>query len=168
MLGIYNFFSSKGQTVAFMLGLLVVAIVLGMAISGIGSAGYTMGTDLNEVLKTNENETFGFFNPAVMLPAFMVLVIVGFIAIFSLRNLISDPKGSLKFLVGFAVVLILFFILYSTSSAETSGVMGKLHDEFNVTESASKLISAGIMTTLILLGAAVVLMIITSIYNMFK
>ncbi len=168
MLSIYKFFVSRGQTFSFLLGLVVVVIVVATAISGIGSAGYDMGTDLNEVLKNNSEETFDFFNAAVWLPVIMIGFIILLIALFSVSNLVSDPKGSLKSIIGLAVLLILFFILYSMAVPETAGRIGMLHDKFDISDGVSRFISGGIWTTLILIGGAAVLMVISSIINIFK
>lgn len=155
--------------VGFILGLLVVGIVLISALTGLGGAGYDTSTDLNGVLKSEgSTETFDFFNMAVMLPIILIIAIVGLLILFSVFQLVSNPKGSIKSIIGLLLVAVLFFVFYSMASPEDTGKLGELHARFDIGEQASKIISGGIKTTGILFIAGLVLMFVSEIINLFK
>jgi len=155
--------------IGFVLGLLVVGIVLISALTGLGSAGYDTGTDLNAVLKSEgSTETFDFFNMAVMLPVVLIGLIVALLVLFSLFQIISNPKGSIKGILGLLLVAVMFFVFYSMAAPETTGKLAELHGRFNIGEQASKIISGGIKTTGILFIAGIILMFVSEIINLFK
>ena len=169
MLSLYRFFTSKGQMFGFLLGVALVAITLLSVIMGIDGAGYTVGEDFNKMMKTEGNtETFEFFNLVAYIPPILVILIIAIMVIFGLLQLVKNPKGSMKILIGLAVVAILAFIFYSTSVSESTGKLGLLIDKFEVSETASKMISAGLKTVLSLFGGAIVLMFVSEIRNLFK
>ena len=153
----------------FLLGVALVAITLLSVIMGIDSAGYTVGEDFNKMMKADGNtETFEFFNLVAYIPPILVIAIIAIMVIFGIIQLVKNPKGSMKILVGLAVVAILAFIFYSTSESESTGRLGLLIDKFEVSNTASKMISAGLKTVLSLFGGAIVLMFASEIRNLFK
>ena len=153
----------------FLLGLALVAITLISVVTGIDGAGYEVGTDFNKMMKTEGNtETFDFFNLVAYIPPILVFLIIGIMILFGILQLVKNPKGSMKILIGLAIVAVLAFIFYSSSESESAGKVGFLLDKFEVGNTASKAISAGIKTVLTLLGGAVFLMIASEIRNLFK
>lgn len=164
----YNFLIRKGQSVALIFGLICVAIFLGSAMSGLSSAGYDIGTDLNS-LSDEAKAGISFFNPGLKLTLGLVIVaLVLALVVFGVVDLIKFPKGAIRVLAGVAVIGIIFFALYSMSDVETAGKLGELHQRFNISDSISKMISGGLKTTLGLAVIAVVAMIIFELYNAFK
>ncbi len=163
----YRLLTNKGQLFAIILGVLVVVIFLGSVFSGLSNAGYTMGDDLNAIMKTTD-QTFDFFDLGLQLT--LVLIVIGLLSavLFGLYQLISAPKQSIKGIIGMAVIAILFFALYSTAGTDVDSVIGDVIAKFGVTDNTSKLISGGIMTTLILLGLSLASMLLFEVYNLFK
>ncbi len=169
MLSLYRFFASKGQMFGFLLGLALVALTIISVITGIDGAGYEIGTDFNKMMKTEGNtETFDFFNLVAYIPPILVGLIIAIMLIFGIVQLVKNPKGSLKVIIGLAIVAVLAFIFYSSAVSESTGKVGLLLDKFEVGNTASKGITAGIKTVLSLLGGAVFLMIASEIRNLFK
>lgn len=164
----YNFLVKKGQVFALLLGVGVVAIYLFTVLGGIKGAGYSTSDDLNLILKSNPNADFSFFDTGMYLTAALIGIAVLSAILFGIINLLKSPKGSLKIILGVAVLGILFFALMTTSEAETTGKIGELVQKFDVGESASKFISGGLKTTAILSAAAVILMFLGEIRNLFK
>ncbi len=164
----YKLLTQKGQLFALLLGVVSIAVALLSIISGINGAGYSTSDDLNAIMKSNPEASFNFFNPAITIV--LILVVIALIAwiAFSLYGLISDPKGSMKFLLGFAAVLVLFFIMYSTSDAESSGRIGMLVQKFDVNDTVSKLIGGGVKTAVLGIGVGFVSAVVLEIYNLFK
>ena len=169
MLSLYKFFASKGQMFGFLLGVALVAITILSVVLGIDSAGYAVGDDFNKMMKAEGNtETFEFFNLVAYIPPILVLLIIAIMVLFGIMQLVKNPKGSMKILIGLAIVAILGFIFYSTSISESTGRLGALIDKFEVSDTASKFISAGLKTVLSLFGGAIVLMFVSEIRNLFK
>lgn len=167
MTSLFNFFTSKGQLAAFALGLLCSVIAIGSIIGGVNS-NYSMSDDLNSIMKNNPEASFDFFNPAISVVVFLVVVALACAVIFGLLGLFSDLKGSMKFLIGLALVVVLFLILYSTADAETTGRLGMLSEKFDVSGNVSKLITAGVKTAVFSIIIAAVSAAIMEIMNLFK
>lgn len=165
----YQLLAKKGQLFAIILGVAVVAIFLITVFTGLGSEGYTVGDDLNQIMKNNPDQKFSFFDPGLYLT--VALVALGFAAalLFGLFQLFSSPKQSLKGIIGVAVIAAMFFAFYSSAGVDAADTpMANLLDKFDVSDNVSKLITGGIMTTLILIGVSFVSMILLEVYNLFK
>ena len=169
MKSLYNFLTGKGQVLALGLAVVCIVSVLGSIFSGLGSAGYDAGTDLVQILKDEDStQDFAFFAPAVVIPVILIITAVLALVIAGVASLISDPKGSMKFIASAGVVVVLFLIFYATSQVETSGSIFNLMQEKDIGEGTSKFISGGIKTTILLVAASAVTMIGGEIYNIFK
>lgn len=168
MKAIYNLFVNNGTRGAFLLGALIILLSLVLINSGLSGAGYDVGTDLNQILKSGTEEKFNFFNFPLGFPIALAGLCIVAALFFGITQLVSNPKGSLKGIIGLAVVLILFFVFYSMASPETTGKLATLHDRFGIGDTASKIISGGIKTTITLAAGAAILMVIAEIRNMFK
>ncbi len=164
----YKLLTKHGQLGALMLGLVAIAISLFSIISGIKGAGYSTSDDLNVILKNTTDQTFDFFNPGVYMVAILLGAALLLWAVFALKGLVSDPKGSMKFIIGFVVLLALIFILYSMAENETTGKISELLQRENVSENVSKFISAGVKGTVFLAVLALASMILFEIRNLFK
>lgn len=168
MKSLYNLLTTKGQLFALVLGVVVIAISLISIMGGLGSAGYEVGTDLNSIMKSGGGDGFNFFNAPIALAT--VLIVLGFILWigFTLIQLISNPKDSMKMIIAFGITILLFFIFMSISDAESTGRIASLSDRFNVSDGVSKFISGGIKTTLVLSIGAFIAMVVMEILNLFK
>lgn len=164
----YELLAKKGQLFAIILGVGVVLIYFATVISGIGSAGYSMSDDLNQVLKNNPDQSFDFFNLGLTLTIGLVVIAAVIAVGFGLWQMISSPKNSLKGIIGIAAIVALFFVLYSSADSDMASSIGKTVQKFNVSENISKMISGGILTTAIMAGASLAIMVIFEIYNLFK
>jgi len=163
----YKLLTSKGQLFAIGLGLLSCLVAIGSIISGVNS-NYNMSDSLNDIMKSNPEATFDFFNPAITIVVVLVVVAFAAAVIFGLISLISDPKSSMKFLLGFAGVALLFFILYTTADAESTGRLAMLTEKFDVSDNVSKLITGGVKTVVFSIFAAAIAAIVMEILNLFK
>lgn len=164
----YNLLLKRGQTIAFVLGLIVIAIFLGSAFMGLGDAGYGLNEDLNK-LPAEVKSGIDFFNPGLMLT--VVLAVIAFVlafVVFGVLDLVRFPKSAVRTLIGLAVIAVVFFALYSTSAVETVGKLGDIHQQFDISNGVSKFISGGLKTTLGLLGLSVLLMVVFELRNAFK
>lgn len=168
MTGLYNFLLKRGQLIALLIGVVFVAIILISIFGGLGSAGYDAGTDLNAILKDGGGNGFNFFNPAMLLPILLTILCAGVWLIFGLGRVFTNPKGSISGIIAAAVIFAIFFFLYTTSVAETTGRVGFVSEKFNISEGISKLISGGLKTTIGLTILSIVAMVAFEIYSLFK
>lgn len=164
----YNFLLKRGQLFALLLGVGVVAIYLFSVLGGLSSAGYSTSDDLNQILKSNPNADFSFFDAGMYLTMALIALAVALALLFGIIQLFKSPKSSLKIIIGVAVLAILFFALMNMSEAETTGKIGELVQKFDVSEAASKFISGGLKTTFVLGAAAFLFMFFGEIRNLFK
>lgn len=169
MKSLFTLLTSKGQLFSLILSIVCIAIVFFTIFGGLKGAGYETSTDLVPILLDEDStEEFNFFGPAVSIP--VVLGTIGFILIglFLIKDIVSDPKGSMKLIIGLVVLAIVFFLLYSTANLETTGKISELVQEFKVSDNQSKLITGGIKMTVGLAIATAISMIAMEIWNLFK
>lgn len=164
----YKFLTKNGQSMALGLGVLVIAIFLISIYSGFSSMGYDMSTDLNKLTDAEQAE-IGFFNSGIALTVAMIVIafVLAFV-VFGIFDLVKFPKNAIKFGIGLVGLIIVFYILYSTSSFDSVGRLETLNERFEITESISKFISGGIKTTLGLLGFSVFAVIVGELWALFK
>ena len=160
--------TKNGQLFALILGVVSIVIALFSLTSGIKSAGYSTSDDLNAIMKNNENFSLDFLNAGLGVIMLLVGLALAAWLIFSLLGLFSNPKGSMKFIIGLAVILGLFFILYSMAEHETTGRVSMLLQRENISEGVSKMIGAGVQSATYIAIAAIATMILFEIRNLFK
>lgn len=163
----YKLLTTKGQLIAIGIGLFSVLVALGSIVAGVNDK-YSMSDDLNAIMKDNPEATFDFFNPAITVVICLIAVALISAVLFGLIGLISDPKGSMKFLLGFLGLAILFFILYSTASSEHTGRLAMLTEKFNVSDNVSRLITGGVKTVVYSIAFAAIAAVVMEIRNLFK
>lgn len=169
MKSLFNFLNSKGQMGALILAVVCIVIVLGSIFGGLSSSNYDVGTDLVQILKDKDStETFDFFNSAITIPVILICIAALLLVVFGIRSLVTDPKGSLKFIVSAAAVVVLFFIFQSMADAHVTGKAAELVAKDNLSDSTVKMIGGGITTTVLLIGAAIVAAVVGGIINLFK
>ena len=155
----YKTLTKYGQLGAFLLGLIVIVVFFISVNSGL--------EEFNAMAK-DDRPTTSIFNAGIYLTLGLLIVCAVVAVLFGLYQMVTNPKGALKAIIALAVLAILFFALYSSSAAETEGIVGAAVEKFNVTDSSSKIISAGIKSTLILLALSVLAFVASEIRNFFK
>ena len=163
----YNFLVKKGTTISFLVGLVVIAIFLIMAVSGLSSAGYDTGTDLVAQGKEAMSD-MNFFNPGIAMTLGLIIIAVLAMLAFGVIGLIKFPKQGMRSIMVFGGLVILFFILRAIAPDDIGAKMAELREEFQISDGISSFINGGILTTLVLIGFAAVAMIFFEIRNAFK
>ena len=161
----YKFLSKNGQLLGFGLGIVIVILFLATMIPGLGG--------FDDLPEEQQNAT-GIFN--VGLYGAIALVIIAAIAMvaFGLLQVITNLRGSVKGLIGFGIILAIFFIAFSTASGEATpfvqGAIDKFQEAGNGTISSTTLkrIGGGIWTMIVLIGLAFVTAAVSEILNLFK
>ena len=161
----YNFLTKKGQLMAFLLGAISTVIVVG---SILGSASKSMLDSPDAAKMAPEIANTGILNTGLSVTVALIFIALAAAVIFGLLNLVSNFKGSIKFIAGFAVMVILFFVLKSTADHETTGKIVETMQTFDISENLSKGISGAIKGTIAMAVVAVGSMIIFEILNLFK
>lgn len=168
MIGLYNFFVKRGQTVSLVIGLVSTAIILFSIFGGLSSGGYDTSTDLNAVLKGGGGNGFDFLDPAIIIPEILVAICLITAVLFGIFKLITNPKSSLAMLLGIGLILAMFFVFYSMADSESTGRIGMLLEREGLSTGVSKFISGSIKTTLWLTILAFVGIVVMEIVNFFK
>ncbi len=157
----YRFLTKNGTMLAFGVGLLLTLVFLFSVMGGV--------EEFNMMSKENKGQTT-IFNAGLY--GTLALVVICFVisVLFGVYQLATNPKGAIKFLIGFAVLAVVFFAVFTLAAPDTGKVAELVADpNYNVqSETISKLISAGLWTVLSLAGIAVVSFILSEIRNFFK
>ncbi|MEL6355761.1 MAG: hypothetical protein AAFQ37_02395 [Bacteroidota bacterium] len=165
----YAFMSKYGQALAFGLGVLITIIFLGSAIGS--DTIETIGPSVEDTEKYNST----LFNFGIGAAIFLAGLAAAAMLIFGVGQIVSNPKGSLKGIIGLALVAVLMFIGYSTSSGvadhptiETA--INKFQDaqSAELTAGNLKFIGGAIVTALVLMAASFVVLIVFGVRNLFK
>lgn len=155
----YKMLTKHGQLAAFSLGLLVIIIFMVSVMSGI--EGFN-------ALSKEDQYSSTIFDMGIRLTLVLLAICALAALLFALYQTVTHPKAALKGIISLVVLVILFGVLYSTSVAETTGPVADAVQEFGLSENQSKMVSAGIKSTLLLGGLAVAAFVISEIRNLFK
>jgi hypothetical protein len=172
----YNFLSKNGQTIATVIGAIIVVVFIAIAM---GSVPEGLGPDTfkeNDVplpteaklakLEEIKSFDFGLYATYALLAfavaAAVILSLIYFVTNFSLQTV----KGMLPVLV----LLVIFFIVYSSYNPDTSDVYQVLaaRKKYDVGVSESQLVSGALTTSIVALGGAVVSLVVMEVLNFFK
>lgn len=156
----YKFLSKNGVTIAFLVGLAVTAIFLIIAMSG--SAGF------NALPKETKYST-NIFDFGIIATQALLYLAIGAAIVFGLLQMFSNLKGSIRILIGIAVLAVLFGVAYSMSSGTAEPYIANSVDKMGgLSSGILKFIGGGIGVTAILLFIAAVGAIIFEVINFFK
>lgn len=155
----YNTLLRKGTTGAFIVGFIASLILVYAVISG--SSG--LDVEQHELLRQRPQ-----FDIAIQLGN--IFVILGLIAIFigGIYGLVTNPKSSIKFVIGIVAIVVVLFILYSIFPEETTGPLVRLNEQYDLQGAKTRLISGGIAISLLLMALAFVAVILAELRNAFK
>lgn len=161
----YQFLVKNGQSVAFGLGVLIVAIFLVSVIGGM--------ENFTDAAKETQYQT-GIFDlgisGAIALSILAAIAMVGF----GLFHIATNFKGSMKGIIGFGILIAIFGIAYATADTSLTPTLENAISKFEtaqnsqISEGTLKFMSGGITTMLALIGIAVAAFVISEVRNFFK
>ncbi len=169
----YAFLNKYGQALAFGVGVLVTLIFL---VSIFTMPGEQMDMLLDENAGDEKYATtafdFGLYGS-------IFLTVIAFIIalVFGISQLASDPKGSVKGLIGLAALLVICFISYSVANndlTQESQAIQYSVEKFNTDQGANfdggtlKLVSGSIIASVVLIGLSILSLIVFGIRSIFK
>jgi hypothetical protein len=144
---IYKYLSKYGQALGFALG--AIPILLFVLILLIGGQDAAINFELYS---------------GIFLFIIGVIVLVGW----SAYQIVANPSGSLKGLIGGGALLVVFLVLYFTATPEKTGSLGKALIEFNISDVQTKFITAGIGLSILLAIGAALSFFYSEVRNLFK
>ena len=166
----YAFLNKYGQALAFGIGVLITIIFL----VNIFSADAVVFDTLQGDNRSYETDIFNFG-----MFASIALIVVAFAAaiLFGLVNIAQNPKGSLKGLIGLAVLAAIVFIGYSSANGDVateSAEIQKAIEKFTTSQETTftggnlKFISGAILAALIMIALSIVTLVVFGIRGLFK
>ena len=157
----YTLLTKYGQTFAFGLGLLLTLATLLFIFTGVSEFEAIAEDDLSRYQTTIFN--FGMYSAG-----FLILFTAVAAVLFGIFQLVTNPKGAIKGIIGIAVILVLAFVLYSMASPNEDMLARMAESEFIVSLTQSKWITASIATALILAVTASIATAAGEIINFFR
>lgn len=169
----YAFLNKYGQALAFGIGVLITIIFIG-GIMGADAA--EMDLLSSESAGPEKYET-GVFDFGIGIS--LVLTVLAFIAalIFGIVQFASNPKGSIKGLIGLVVLAIIVFIGYSSANGDIANESAEIQNAINKFETSQetdftggnlKFISGAILAALVMIGLSIATLIVFGIRGIFK
>lgn len=163
----YNFLIKHGQLIALAVGALGIIVFLINALSGLSSMGIDYSTNLYDLDKEVVSQINGF-NFGLYLAIVLIILAAAVWVLFGVYRFATHPAGVLKGIIPFAGIVVVFFVLYASSKAETTGRLWETAQQFNITEGVSKLISGALWTAVALIGVALIALLFSEIRNALK
>ncbi len=157
----YKFLTKNGQTIAFGAGVLISLIFLISVFGGLDEFNAYGDKDPARYATT-------IFDFGLYAAAFLSVICFLIAVVFAIIHIAGNPKGSIKGIIGVGVLLVVAFILYSTSVHETSGPVATQLTKFNVTEGASKFISGAIKLAGLMMAFTGIAFVVSEVRNFFK
>ncbi|KGE89432.1 hypothetical protein [Phaeodactylibacter xiamenensis] len=160
----YKFLTKNGQTLAFGLGVLITVIFLISVVSNMG--------EFTAMAEEKQMETtifdFGLYGAMAL-----AVIAAAAMVIFGLAQVVTSFKSSMKGILGFVALLVVFFVSYSMTDTDISPYIQGAIDKFEqggaeFTEGNLKFISGGISTTIVLVVVAAAAFVVSEITNLFK
>ncbi|NJL75246.1 MAG: hypothetical protein HC892_09675 [Saprospiraceae bacterium] len=156
----YKFLAKNGQAAAFLVGAGLTVIFYVIAISNLS----TFNAKPAEEQYAMSLFDFGFWSALVLTIACAVAWLLS-----SLIQLSYNTKNAIRGIIAIVVLVGVFFAIYATiNPAADSAAVQKTVEQFNLTEGQNKLISASIITTIILGVVAAVSFVAAEIINAFR
>lgn len=155
----YKFLSRNGQVLGFGLGALISVLFLISWLSGTSS-----------MMQMPEEERYktGIFDVGLLGAVALIIITVVILVGFGLMQTATNIKGSMKGLIGVAILVAVFLISYATASVESTGMVADAAKKMSVSDNTVKLIGAGLNTVIILSIVTFVALIASEVRNFFK
>ena len=169
----YAFLNKYGQALAFGIGVLVTLIFL-VSIFTMPATQMDMLLDENAGVEKYATTAFDFGLYGSIFMTFIAFIIA---LVFGVGQLASNPKGSIKGLIGFAALLAVVFISYSVANSDVSQESAAIQhsiEKFNTDQGADfdggtlQFVSGSIIASVVLIGLSILSLIVFGIRSIFK
>jgi len=168
----YNFLNKHGQTLAFGLGLVIILIFIINGFPKASGLESDLGMSLSET-KPEDRGDINFFNFGLYAAIALIVIAALGMLLFGVVQIATNFRSSIKGVIAFAVLIVLFFVLKATASGEASGSLVGAIDKFmdggaEFTDNTLKGITAGISTAVIMVVAAAASFVYSEVTGFFK
>lgn len=102
----YNFLSKNGQLLAFLVGVVLVVIFLGIAFSQAGNYDFAN-------MKPEDRFFVNIFDFGLLSAIVLTIISAAGMLLFGLYQVVTNAKGSVKGLIGVAVIVLVMILLYN-------------------------------------------------------
>jgi len=162
---LYNYLVKDGDAIAVGVSA-VLFVVFGLGIYlGSSSGGYSLSelTDMEDLSQVN------CFNPGLWTMIWMFFIALVLMLLGIVWDIFRNYKSGSKTVYGFLAIILAFVVLYFTSSHDTGGRFDTYWaKDFGITETLSKLISAGLYSLGLLTLLAFLLILVFEVRAFFK
>lgn len=124
----YAFLNKNGQALAFGIGVLVVLIFMVSIFSADGAEIEALTSD---AVKGPEKYATGVFDFGIFASIGLIILAFAVAIIFGITQLASNPKGSLKGIIGFVALIVICFICYQTANGDISQESQAIQNSIN-------------------------------------
>lgn len=156
----YKFLAKNGQAAAFLIGAGLTIVFYAIAISNLS----TFNAKPAEEQYAMGLFDFGFWAAIILTVGCALAWLVS-----SLIQLSYNTKNAIRGIIAVVALVGIFFAIYATvNPAADSASVRKAVEQFSLTEGQNKLISASIITTIILSVIAAVSFVAAEIINAFR
>ena len=169
----YAFLNKYGQALAFGVGVLVVAIFLISIFTGDPAE---MDLLMSESAGPEKYDT-GVFDFGIGVSLLLTGLAFVIALIFGIAQFASDPKGSLKGLIGLAVLGVIVFFGYSTANGDIAQETPEIQhaiEKFTTSQETTfssgnlKFVSGAILASLVMLGLSIASLVVFGLRGLFK
>jgi hypothetical protein len=158
----YQFLIKKGPTIAFLAALFFALVALFPIFGGLEAF------DKVPTAQQSYSEEGNIFKVGIVVAGLLLIAAVGLAILLSVFKVATNPKGAMKALIYFGILVVLFLVLYGMAEAKGSGSLTETIEKFAVSDTISKVIGAGISLTLILGIGSIIIAVGMEIRNYFK
>jgi hypothetical protein len=166
MIGLYRNLVKHGDAIAVGFSVLMSVLFALSVYFGAKSGGYELSTLTERADKSDVN----CFNLGLWIMYILAIVAIMLMIFGVLWDLFRNFKSGSKTIIGFGGVILVFIILFFTSSHDTNGRYAAYwsHPDFHINETISKFISAGLYTMMGMALVSFVLIILFEVRALFK
>jgi hypothetical protein len=162
---LYNYLVKDGEAIAVGVSA-ILFVVFGLGIYlGSSSGGYSLSelTDMEDLSQVN------CFNPGLWTMIWMFFIALVLMLLGIVWDIFRNYKSGSKTVYGFLAIILAFVVLYFTSSHDTGGRFDAYWaKDFGISETLSKLISAGLYSLGLLTLLAFLLILVFEVRAFFK
>ncbi|MDX1665989.1 MAG: hypothetical protein R3350_02120 [Saprospiraceae bacterium] len=156
----YNFLVANGQRIAFGLGVIITAIFL---------INVTSGMEQFSALPEEQQPQTKIFNFGISGALALTALAAIAMLLFGLAQVFSQFRSSVKGIIGFLVLLGIFFGAYTMASGEATGpIADAVERAGGISAGNLKFIGGAISTALALIALAALAFLVSEVTNFFK
>ncbi len=156
----YNLLSKKGLLFAFLLGVVVILLFFIPVLTGL---------DGFNALSEDQQTSTSIFDTGLYLTIVLVVIAALAILVFSIMSIVGNPKGSLRGILAFVGLLVLFGIGYAMTSEPGAGSkLAATVTRFNVDLGSQKIINGALFLGIGMVILTAVAFILSELRNVLK